>query len=552
MPITLDGVALANASAPILFQTCRFPIMDLRRYRQPDEVVQNMPTFVGNWADGTIAPAIDSQVINVDTTTNAADACRFPIVSVALGGCNWIAPYMKVIGLESEQINWAQLVTAYCTVANLQLDRLGQIFNADGTLVAGNPYTLNIVRFATALLRETLGLTFTHSALLGDYSNVNQFDGLYNQIDNGWVNGSDACDSTLNAGNAVNWDTLTGGDGSGTASPDDVTVATTVTLWGQSFDVPAGWTLADFLAMYAEAAQANYGRGQQVAWEMHAPSGWRMAVLKALSCIQLCNASTFMSDDLIARYERLVSGKIAELFGYGLTFPVLETAYTGANTLRFGPRELGGVPTYGLVLDNIVNVLRALNPLGQALYGSGQGRMPGDTEPLLGMTREKIVNRFEASTIHWDFSKVSPICVRASIMLKAGMLATDRHLWLKITNVGVNNLRLTSPSDWTVNSVAVNDTALGAPTQSSPANNASTTDTTPDLVWGAVTGAISYDVQVSTNVGMTEVVREANQTGTTYTPAALALDDYWWRVRAVDIDGPGAWSTVRKFTVAAP
>src|SRR5690606_18457078 len=111
MPITLDGVALANASAPILFQDCRFPIMDLRRYRRPDEVVANMPTFIGSWKPGTIAPALDSQVIDIDTQTNTADGCRFPIVTAALTGCAWIAPDQKTVGLESEEINWEQLVT---------------------------------------------------------------------------------------------------------------------------------------------------------------------------------------------------------------------------------------------------------------------------------------------------------------------------------------------------------------------------------------------------------------------------------------------------------
>src|SRR5690606_9304803 len=138
--------------------SCRFPIMDLRRYRVPDEVVQNMPTFLGGWADGTIAPALDSQVIDIDTETNAADDCRFPIVSVALESCSWIAPDQVILGVESEQINWKKLKTRFCEVASISLDRIGQIFNRDGTLVTRNRYALNIVRFAMNALIEALGV----------------------------------------------------------------------------------------------------------------------------------------------------------------------------------------------------------------------------------------------------------------------------------------------------------------------------------------------------------------------------------------------------------
>jgi hypothetical protein len=554
MPINLDGVALANATAPILFQTCRMPIMDLRRYRQPDEVVQNMPTFLGSWGPGTIAPALETQVIDIDTVTNAANSCRFPIVSVALAGCAWIAPDQKRVGVESEQINWEELVTSYCTVANIaDPARIGQIFNADGTLNTGNPYTLNIVRFAAALLREAQGISVTTATMIGDAANTNQFDGLYTQIDNGWEEDDDACDATLNVGNVINWDLLTGGDGLGVANPDAETVATTVTLWGQSFDVPAGWTLGDFLAYYADAAQANYGRGNSVDWEMHVTNGWRMAVLKALSCIQMCNQTSIFTDAVRERYERLVTGRIAELFGYGMTFPIFETGHLAPNTIRFGPREIGGVPTYGLVFKNIAEVLRQLFPGGYALTGSGMGTLPGGPEPLLGMTREQIAQRFEALATYWHMDMVTAICVRLTTLLKAGVLATDRHFWLKITNVGVSNFRKSPVVDVEVDDVAIGGVAPAAPTLSSPADTATTTDQTPDLTWGAVTGADSYDVVVATASTFADddiVEVKLGHTTTTFTPATLPDNDtYYWRVRATNERGTSAWSATRSFTV---
>lgn len=562
MPILLDGVALQNASAPVLFQECRFPIMDLRRYQQPDEVVANMPTFIGEWANGTIAPAIASQLLNTDTVVNAADACRFPVVEVLWTSCAWIAPNQKLLGLETEQINWAQLIDQYCTVANIaDPDRIGQIFNRDGTLVTGNPYTLNIVRTAMNTMLETMGLTFTQAAMVGDYANVNQFDGLYNQIDFGWENSDDECADELNHGNVIDWAELTD-SATATASPDaTVGEDKTVNLWGTVFAVPEGWNLADFLAFFMDGAGANYGRGKPINWEMHVPNGWRMAVLKALSCIQLCNLTSYpVTDALIARYERLVSGKIAELFGYGKTFPIFETAYLAPNSLRFGPRDLDGLPTYGMVFKNIVNLLRSLDPLGQALYGSGSGRPPtGGKEPLLATTRSQIINRFEANTIHWDFQKITAICVRAAMMLKAGVLATDRHLWLEIKNVGTTTFRLPAVGDWTINDVVVTGHEPPAPTLSAPADASSATDTTPTYDWADVTGAIDYRIQISTTAAdpltgefdPDDIVRDAVVAVSTYTPTALALDQYFWHVNARTLDGTSNWSVERDHTITA-
>lgn len=82
-----------------------------------------------------------------------------------------------------------------------------------------------------------------------------------------------------------------------------------------------------------------------------------------------------------------------------------------------------------------------------------------------------------------------------------------------------------------------------APTLTAPA--AVTDDTTPDITVNAVTGAATYQFQVSTVSNFASTVADATQAGTTYTvsPALSADTIYYIRVRAYNASNvPGAWS----------
>ena len=79
-----------------------------------------------------------------------------------------------------------------------------------------------------------------------------------------------------------------------------------------------------------------------------------------------------------------------------------------------------------------------------------------------------------------------------------------------------------------------------------PANESSTTDTTPTFRWTAVTGAAKYEIQIAdsaANLAGSQSV-DVND-GTSYTPTTALTNQqtHHWRVRAVDSEGQaGAWS----------
>ena len=93
------------------------------------------------------------------------------------------------------------------------------------------------------------------------------------------------------------------------------------------------------------------------------------------------------------------------------------------------------------------------------------------------------------------------------------------------------------------------------PTLSSPANGAVNQSTSLNLSWGAVNGATSYRLQVSTaSTFTTTVFDDSTLTSATKSIGPLSVaSTYYWRVNAKDVIGTSAWSAVWNFaTVPLP
>jgi hypothetical protein len=91
-----------------------------------------------------------------------------------------------------------------------------------------------------------------------------------------------------------------------------------------------------------------------------------------------------------------------------------------------------------------------------------------------------------------------------------------------------------------------------APILSSPANLATNVSRTPTMSWGAVTGAATYDIEISTVTANFSTVT-FGRTGITARSVRSSqlgsLVAYVWRVRARNAAGIGGpWSAPRSFT----
>jgi hypothetical protein len=83
-----------------------------------------------------------------------------------------------------------------------------------------------------------------------------------------------------------------------------------------------------------------------------------------------------------------------------------------------------------------------------------------------------------------------------------------------------------------------------------PANNATNQLTATRLSWRAAARATTYEVQVSLVNTFTTTAFSRNgltARNVTVSPALAARTRYFWRVRAVNATGAGAWSATRQF-----
>jgi hypothetical protein len=90
-----------------------------------------------------------------------------------------------------------------------------------------------------------------------------------------------------------------------------------------------------------------------------------------------------------------------------------------------------------------------------------------------------------------------------------------------------------------------------AATLLAPANGAIGLTLTPTLTWSSTPGAQDYLVELATDAGFTNIVFTTVTTGTVANPPALVANtNYWWRVTADNVCGPGSSSAVFTFKTA--
>jgi hypothetical protein len=102
--------------------------------------------------------------------------------------------------------------------------------------------------------------------------------------------------------------------------------------------------------------------------------------------------------------------------------------------------------------------------------------------------------------------------------------------------------------------LGVSATAPGTPTLTAPANAATGVKVRPNLTWSAVPGALTYLVEVATDVGFTAIVASATVTGTSWTvdTTLASSTQFFWRVRPANYCGNGTVSATFSFTTGVP
>lgn len=429
--ISIDGVEVESAA--IMGRDCAWPITDLRLQIPDDKVIDHFPVLTGWWQDDVEAPSILKQEFNVDTTV-IVDNCDSAVVDASLTSCDFVTPNMKLLSLESKELQLEDLLAPMCYQRGVNVQAFADmVFDSNGRVRSGTQYTKNIVRSALAVIDHVMRDRIAYSALRGDAGNLLQVDGLYTQLDGGWTDGSNSCGDTNNLAQSIDWNALT--DGSGTASPDDtVGAAKTVTLWGTVYNVPQGINLAQLLErLWMPAVEQNFTRRfGDVQWEMHIRSGEDYCIRNTVTCMQPCSNDSNYDPNVRERWVHFHSTDIMRLMPTGKEFALMQTPQMATNTLRFGPRTIGGNPTYALFFQSLNDYWKQL-PRFNNIYGVGHGGAQQD--PIILADKTFLQNHFDEMAFQWDVRKTSMKCFKVGQMAKIGVLAMARHLWLTINNV---------------------------------------------------------------------------------------------------------------------
>jgi len=127
----------------------------------------------------------------------------------------------------------------------------------------------------------------------------------------------------------------------------------------------------------------------------------------------------------------------------------------------------------------------------------------------------------------------------------------------------VSGLNGATPQGYTINIVGNSNTVnqnidvqlnvttstFGVLTLISPVDGATDVNLSENLTWNADSNAASYDVQVATDSGFSNLIASENVTTTSFTASGLnEVTTYYWRVKAKNSCGEGDFSNVFSFT----
>lgn len=454
--VTVDGDTDLTA-AQFLNRDCSFPIMKLQETLLEDEVLAQFPIFFGYWNDGKILPVILDQAIDVDTSV-MVDDCDSAVVTGDITQGELIAPNMKKIKLETKTLQIDKLLPAFCNGRNITEADRRTLINPDGSIHMGNPYAVDFARFVFSLLKRPIAAILGESVLNGDYSEQFMVDGLYTQLENGWQQGSHSVPGHLNQAIQIDWGKLTGAytpPGSAVAStPDDLTVAgQTISLWGDSVGVPEDYNLAQFLNDFLfPAIKAHWGVVDN--YEIHVESGKSRCFVRSAACLRPCNSAEGIWDTTLReRYADLDQRNIVQLYPSGKELAMLESPKVDENVMWIGPRSINGKPTYAAFFRDMDEMYGAVGSLGD-IYGQGSG-LPADDEPLLTDLVPALDIPFEGRAMRQDLTKTSIDCVKAGVMAIHGVLAFERHLWIKVSNIDCATYVKKLPSKVTIDGTPI-------------------------------------------------------------------------------------------------
>jgi photosystem II stability/assembly factor-like uncharacterized protein len=364
---------------------------------------------------------------------------------------------------------------------------------------------------------------------------------------------------TTNAG--ANWASQTWGNGTRrlssvhATSPDTAFVAGWDGTMLRTTDGGATWIalgagVASFRSMWFPTSLVGYAIGSSSDLVKTTDGGDTWSYLNGLS---VAGGGTLVTNVTSVHFPTRDTGYVVG----GGSSNVLQTTDGGATWKVAGPLSGNFAWTNGVFFSDQLNGVAVgghrvfqhgyTPPVSPELYLPAAGAT--DVSLNLNLTWE--VNP-AASTFHLQVStniNFSSMVFEDSTLLSATAFLEE----LSTSTTYYWRLRAKNPggtSDWSdARSFTTVPPIPPAPNLTTPVSGATTVSVTPALSWGAATGAVTYNLQVSTQSNFSSLLKDTVTALTGKTLGQLANNTtHYWRVSATNAGGTSAWSTASTFT----
>ncbi len=422
---------------------CKFPILDLRPL-MPDDVLASIPRFLFRWEDdNTMRILLDDNY----STTAAAGTCDFVTFTSETLECTVQIPNQRRLAAGVDDVDYQQFMIEFCD-AN-RMTRFPTLFRADGTFDTGAEMASEFISFILSDLRRRYMQELRRIAWTGLQTNANEFRGILTQLNNGQLVVGDECDPYQIV--EFNWDTLTGGPGTGTANPAATIGAASdvLSIHGMDFDGNEGLNMVEFLVLWLERLfeyDLAPWRESTVEFELWLGKGQTTCIANLAACMQPCDGCVNpLSDPQIRdRAAEFRKGRVIWLYPYDNVRITLRTSPELVDEMLFIPTMIGGRATIGWVFRDQVEQWAIING-EMPYYGAQQGTLPEET--LLYPTDEvDDQTNFELRAFQIQVQKNNN-CIDYWINSESTIVMFAVHLFLRLTNVDCTSLVPTQKRD---------------------------------------------------------------------------------------------------------
>jgi hypothetical protein len=412
---------------------CTVPAIDLRPLC-PDEVLRNLPRFLGRWEDDQTMPIV---LDNRWDYTDADGECDPTIATGETLECKVVLPNQRLVSIGFEELPYRKTLEKFCKPYGLV--NFPTLFNADGSFNEGNELSDEFLAFILAELKSAFMQRLTWSAWHGSQDDVHQFDGLLTQLTNGPRSAGDGCDSYLPV--HLDWETLTGAAAPAHPSATIAAGGDAVTIHGQVFEGMTGLNAVEFLRLWLERLMeydlARWG-DENVEFELWVGRGQTSCIAELAACMQPCDYDQPMDDPMIRdRAATFRRDKRIYLYPYDNVSITLRQSPALRDRMIFVPKSIGGRPLVGWVFRNQAEEQAVLQ--GELPWYGSQVGLPMDTQlypnELLNVSPEEFFN--SAFSLHLQRNRN---CIEVFINADTAMLIFGFNYWLMLDGITCTGL----------------------------------------------------------------------------------------------------------------